>query len=59
MNAIISSNASTETESIEQLPLGPTLRFDANHGQFVGEQADAANQLLRREYRVPFIVPEV
>ncbi len=59
MNAIISSNASTEAESVEQLPLGPTLRFDANHGQFVGEQADAANQLLRRQYRDPFVVPEV
>ena len=59
MNAIVTANASTETESVEQLPLGPTLRFDASHGQFVGEQADAANQLLRRQYRDPFVVPEV
>ncbi len=39
--------------------LGPWVSLDANHGRFVGDFADAANELLRREYRSPFVVPEL
>ena len=38
--------------------IGPVLSFDPSKERFVGEQAEAANVLLRREYRAPFIVPE-
>ncbi|MBI3836824.1 MAG: Gfo/Idh/MocA family oxidoreductase [Planctomycetia bacterium] len=37
--------------------LGRTLDFDAKAEKFVGEGADAANPLLSRAYRHPFVVP--
>jgi predicted dehydrogenase len=39
--------------------LGPWLTFNAQQGRFVGDFADAANELCRRQYRQPFVVPEV
>jgi len=36
--------------------LGPKLEFDAKTEQFVGN--DAANALITREYRKPFVVPK-
>jgi predicted dehydrogenase len=39
--------------------LGPWVTFDAKHGRFVGDFADAANELARREYRKPFVLPEL
>jgi hypothetical protein len=39
--------------------LGPWVTLDAQRGRFVGEFADAANELSRREYRKPFVVPEL
>ena len=38
--------------------VGPTLTFDPATEKFTGEHADAANKLLTREYRAPFVVPE-
>jgi hypothetical protein len=43
----------------ETLQPGPTLTFDAASEQFVGDNADKANQLLRRAGRKEFVVPEV
>jgi hypothetical protein len=37
--------------------LGPWVSLDAEQGRFVGDLADAANELSRREYREPFVVP--
>jgi hypothetical protein len=39
--------------------LGPWVTFDAKQERFVGDFADAANQLSRREYRRPFVMPEI
>jgi hypothetical protein len=39
--------------------LGPWVSLDAKQGRFVGDLADAANALSRREYREPFVVPEL
>ena len=39
--------------------LGPWVTLDAGQGRFVGDFADAANGLSRREYRKPFVVPEL
>src|SRR4051794_15304336 len=39
--------------------LGPWVSFDEKHGRFVADFADAANELSRREYRKPFVVPEL
>jgi predicted dehydrogenase len=39
--------------------LGPWVHFDVQQGRFVGDFADAANALSRREYRKPFVVPEL
>jgi hypothetical protein len=39
--------------------LGPWVSLDANQGRFVADFADAANELSRREYRQPFVVPEL
>src|SRR5262245_6422724 len=38
--------------------LGRSLTVDAKNERFVGEGSDAANRLLRRTYRAPFVVPE-
>jgi predicted dehydrogenase len=38
--------------------LGRTLAFDAQSEQFTGAGAEAANPLLTRPYRAPFVVPE-
>ncbi len=37
--------------------LGPVLKIDPKAEQFVGDHAEAANKLLTREYRKPFVVP--
>jgi len=39
--------------------VGPWVTLDANLGRFVGKFADAANELLRRAYRKPFVVPDL
>ena len=39
--------------------LGPWVTLDPKHGRFVGDFAEAANELSRREYRKPFVVPEL
>jgi hypothetical protein len=39
--------------------LGPWVTLDAEQGRFVGDLSDAANELSRREYRKPFVVPEL
>ncbi|NUQ65191.1 MAG: Gfo/Idh/MocA family oxidoreductase [Pirellulales bacterium] len=38
--------------------LGAMLTFDPDTERFVGEFSQAANQLISREYRPPFVVPE-
>lgn len=38
--------------------LGPWLTMDTKDERFVGQFSEAANKLVRREYRQPFIVPE-
>jgi predicted dehydrogenase len=39
--------------------LGPWVTLDKETGRFVGEFADAANALSRRESRAPYVVPEL
>lgn len=39
--------------------VGPWVTLDAKRERFVGEFADRANALSRREYRAPFAVPEI
>ena len=39
--------------------LGPWVTFDGKKERFVGDFADPANALSRREYRKPFVVPEL
>jgi hypothetical protein len=39
--------------------LGPWVTFDSKQERFVGDSAKQANQLLRREYREPFVVPKI
>lgn len=38
--------------------VGPTLTFDPATERFTGDKAEAANALVGREYRAPFVVPE-
>jgi predicted dehydrogenase len=42
-----------------QIRLSPLLEIDVAAEKFVGENADAANRFLKREYREPFVVPEL
>jgi hypothetical protein len=39
--------------------LGPWVTFDPKQERFVGNFADAANKLSRRQYRKPFVVPKL
>jgi predicted dehydrogenase len=39
--------------------LGPWVTFDAKQERFVQDFADEANELSRREYREPFVVPKL
>lgn len=39
--------------------LGPWVTYDAKQGRFVGEFADGANALSHRQYRAPFVMPEI
>ena len=39
--------------------VGPWVSLDAKQGRFVGDFADAANELSRRQYRKPFVVPDL
>jgi len=41
-----------------QAVLGPWLTMNSRKEEFVGEFADRANQLVSRNYRKPFVVPE-
>ena len=45
-----------ESDSIR---LSPLLTLDTKTEQFVGEEADSANQFLKREYRKGYEVPEI
>ena len=38
--------------------VGPKLQFDPARERFTGRHAAAANRLLTREYRTPFVVPQ-
>jgi hypothetical protein len=38
--------------------VGPKLEFDPKAERFSGEGAEAANRMLSRAYRQPFVVPE-
>jgi hypothetical protein len=38
--------------------VGPKLTFDAATERFTGEGSEAANPMLSRAYRQPFVVPE-
>jgi hypothetical protein len=39
--------------------LGPPLAVDSAAERFIGPDADAANALLTRQYRAPFLVPQL
>ena len=39
--------------------LGPWVTMDSDSDKFVGEFSEQANELSRREYREPFVVPEI
>ncbi|HUR58423.1 MAG TPA: Gfo/Idh/MocA family oxidoreductase [Opitutaceae bacterium] len=47
--------------NLEQTPavLGPVLTYDGKRERFVGDLAEKANALSRREYRAPFVMPEI
>jgi predicted dehydrogenase len=39
--------------------LSPVLTVDVEKEVFVGDHAESANKFLRREYRAPYVVPEI
>ena len=49
----------TNRVDIDRTPmsLGPILNFDLATNRFVGNESAAANEMLTREYRAPYIVP--
>jgi predicted dehydrogenase len=56
-----SENLAANNVDLDQTPalLGAPLRFDAPTEHFTGENAAAANQHLSREYRQPWVVPQL
>ena len=42
-----------------KVQLSPMLTVDPKSEQFVGDHADLANQFLKRQYRAPYVVPEI
>lgn len=44
---------------MSELSLSPILEFDVGSGKFTGESADQANAFLKRQYRAPYVVPEI
>lgn len=42
-----------------KIKLSSMLQVDAASEKFVGDNAETANRFLKREYRVPFVVPEI
>ena len=42
-----------------ELRLSPILDFDPVHGTFSGAAAAQANSFLKREYRAPYVVPQI
>jgi hypothetical protein len=59
VDTIESHLASNSVDVSTGLRFSPVLEFDSGAEQFVGELADAANPLLRRDYRAPFEVPQI
>ncbi|MCA9126057.1 MAG: Gfo/Idh/MocA family oxidoreductase [Planctomycetales bacterium] len=45
--------------SKSQATIGPWVSLDTDREVYIGDHADQANQLSLREYRKPFVVPEV
>ncbi|MDO4425333.1 MAG: gfo/Idh/MocA family oxidoreductase, partial [Planctomycetia bacterium] len=42
-----------------EVVLSDVLTYDEKIGKFTGDSAEAANALLKREYREGFVVPEI
>ena len=42
-----------------EIRVSPTMTFDGDKCQFVGEMAELGNSFIKREYRAPFVVPEI
>lgn len=45
--------------NLQELSLSSILEFNPDKGVFSGAGAEKANVLLRREYRAPYVVPEI
>ena len=43
---------------VNKIVAGPILTMDSDAERFTGEFSQEANQLLSRNYRKPFVVPE-
>ena len=43
----------------DQIRLSPMLELNVDQGRFVGDNAESANQFIKREYRKPYEVPEL
>lgn len=55
MMQVLSAHGVKPTE----LKLSEMLEFDTDSGQFTGSNSEKANNLLKREYRAPYEVPEI
>jgi hypothetical protein len=51
--------AANKVSAQEQFRISPTFEFDPASEQFVGAHSDEANKLLTRQFRAPFVVPEI
>jgi predicted dehydrogenase len=51
--------AANKVSAQEKFRISPKLEFDPASEQFVGAHAEEANRLLTRQFRAPFVVPEI
>lgn len=53
------SHLDAHSVKLTDLSLSGMLDFDVESGQFTGEESEKANSFLKREYRAPYVVPEI
>lgn len=59
LHAEMAAHLADHQVPMSELMLSPILDYSVDQRQFTGPGADKANSLLKREYRAPYVVPEI
>lgn len=55
----MSAHLAAHEVPLSQLSLSPILELDPAQGRFIGPHAQRANAFIKRDYRAPYVVPEI